>query len=406
MNSARGRKPSCATYALAQTIAFFISTFVFRRKVLRNELRGVRGAYIIIANHECKLDFVNLIGLTRRPMNIVVSSSFYQTLSFRRLVDKMGLISKQQFQSTPSDLKAMRDVILAGRPLVLYPAGLMSEDGLSTPIPEGTSRFLKWLDADVYAARTAGTYFVMPKWSKRLRPGRTTMDAYKLISREELAQLDESAICQRVENALLFDAYAEQEALNISYRGGEDVEGLENVLYLCPRCRSEFSIHVKEKSRLVCSECGYALESDDRGMFRGEAGQQPLLRHASQWSRLIDSLLREQLAKHPDAELASAVHIQMIDEKAHRFVDVGDGRVTLSRSEIRLCGTIAEKEVAYTFSVSVFPTLPFAPGQYLELQKGKDIFRCYPTDGQIVMKFIRMLKIFHLQSRETNRMHS
>ena len=41
------------------------------------------------------------------------------------------------------------------------------------------------------------------------------------------------------------------------------------------------------------------------------------------------------------------------------------------------------------------PTLPFAPGRYLELQDGNRIYRCLPEKGALVMKFINMLKIWY-----------
>ena len=79
----------------------------------------------------------------------------------------MGVIPKQQFQTTVTDMKNMKAVVEAGQPLVIYPAGLMCEDGLSTPVPKATYKFLKWMNVDVYMARTEGSYFVMPKWSKK-----------------------------------------------------------------------------------------------------------------------------------------------------------------------------------------------------------------------------------------------
>ena len=67
--------------------------------------------------------------------------------------------------------------------LVIYPAGLMCEDGLSTPIPNATFRFLQWMHADVYMAKTYGTYFCTPKWSKKRRRGRTYLDVYNSLIR-------------------------------------------------------------------------------------------------------------------------------------------------------------------------------------------------------------------------------
>ena len=232
-------KQNVFCYRLAQAIGITVSVLFFRRKWLRNEIKGVKGPYVVIANHQAALDFVNLIGATRRPIRFVISQSFFSTLPIRGTLEKIGVIPKQQFQTAAGDLRKMRAALDAGQPLAIYPAGLMCEDGLSTPIPAATYKFLKWLGTDIYMARTEGAYFVMPKWAGDIRPGRTTMDIYRLFTKEELAELDLETIQQKTDEALLFDAYREQEQLQIPYRKGDDLAGLEHVLYRCPHCGSE-----------------------------------------------------------------------------------------------------------------------------------------------------------------------
>ena len=115
----------------------------------------------------------------------------------------------------------MKSVIEHGEILVLYPADLMCEDGVSTPIPKATYKFLKMLKADIYIANTSGTYFAMPKWSRGFRPGKTYLDVYKLFSRNDLELIIgagfqtvdiTTAIQKKTDGAILFDAYREQES--------------------------------------------------------------------------------------------------------------------------------------------------------------------------------------------------
>ena len=261
------KKPNLLCYRIAQVAAWLVATFVFRRKILRNEIKGKKGPFVVIANHQAALDFVNLIGATRRPMSFVISNAFFNTLPIRGFLTRMGVIPKQQFQTTVRDMKRMKAVIDHGEPIVIYPAGLMCEDGLSTPIPAATYKFLKWLDADVYVAKTSGTYFAMPKWSSGFRPGRTHLDIYKLFSREELKNLDLGQVKSRADEALLFDAYREQEAFRVKYSNGSNIRGLEHVLYQCPHCLAEFSVEAVEKDRLRCSACGYEQGSDAYGFL-------------------------------------------------------------------------------------------------------------------------------------------
>ncbi len=58
-------------------------------------------------------------------------------------------------------------------------------------------------------------------------------------------------------------------------------------------------------------------------------------------------------------------------------------------------GRINGEPVQLTISSEGLPTLPFSPGKYLEVQDGKTIYRCVLDDGQLVMKFINLLKIFY-----------
>jgi len=286
-----------------------------------------------------------------------------------------------------------------GEPLVVYPAGLMCEDGLSTPIPAATYKFLKWLNVDVYVARTKGTYFVMPKWAKRNRSGRTYMDIYKLFSREELAEMPISKIKEKTDAALLYDAYREQEQLRVKYRGNQNIQGLENVLYQCPRCGEEFTMEVVEESIIRCRKCGFTRRCDEYGFLTDETGDNTW-RYVSDWSRWIYEDLKKRVLEGKEDNLTAQAQIRMVDPKKHKFCPVGEAEVELSRGQFRIDGQINGEEVHLTIPAGNIPALPFSPGKYLEIQHGGDIYRCVFRDGYLVMKFINMLKVFYELTHE------
>ena len=392
------RRPSLPRYRLAQLVSWLAATFVFRRRFIRNEIKNLSGPFVVIANHQAALDFVNLIGATRRPLSFVLSWSFYSTMPIKRFLDKIGIIPKQQFQSSVTDMKRMKAVVDHGEGLVIYPAGLMCEDGLSTPIPHATYKFLKWLGVDVYAARSSGSYFVMPKWAKGLRPGRTEMDIYKLFSAQELADMSLEEVQRRTDEALLYDAYREQERIMYPYCGGGNVEGLENVLYMCPHCLSEFTMDVREGNILYCRRCGYAQQSDRYGFLHLLSGHGEEIRYVSDWNRLILAEQRRRIADGEDS-ITYSVKIKMVEPKNHCFADVGEGIITLDRRGFNVCAVIGGEVKNFDVPIVNIPTLPFGPGRYLEIQRDKEIYRCLPVDGKLVMKMINMLKILHVQSR-------
>ncbi len=389
------RKPNLLCYRIAQMASWLVATFVFRRRIIRNEIKRQKGPFVVIANHQAALDFVNLIGLTARPMTFVISKSFYSTLPIKGFLQKMGVIPKQQFQTTVADMKKMKAVVDAGQPLVIYPAGLMCEDGLSTPIPNATYKFLKWLNVDIYVAKTCGTYFAMPKWGKGMRPVKTFIDVYKIFSKEELESIDLSTLQQKTEQALIFDAYREQEQLQVKYAGNRNIEGLEHVLYQCPACEQEFSMAVCHKDTIFCSNCGFAQRSDEYGFLHKLDGPGEEIRYVSDWSRLIQRNLAKKILSGEMQSLRAKICIQMIDPDKNAFQQVGTGELELQRGQFLLRGTLNGEEISLEISTFSTPTLPFSPGRYLEVQQGGTIYRCVPENGELVMKFIHMVKILY-----------
>jgi len=388
-------RPNAISYTAVKLGAAMLAGLVFKRRVIRNELRDAKGAFVVVANHECALDGVNLIGLCKRKMTFVLSNSFFNTLPMPRVLNTLGVIPKQQFQTTPSDMKKMKSVINAGEPLVIYPAGLMTEDGTSTPIPKGTYKFLKWLGADIYAARCTGTYFVMPKWAKGLRPGRTYIDAYKLISAEELKDTSTEKLQSLIEQALLFDAYREQDKLGEKYKKTDVIEGLENVLYICPSCGREFTMSVEGGSRLVCAECGYSETADKRGMLFNSCGFGPELRYVSDWAKEVFERTKNELRDKPNAFLEAYADIHILDYENHCFTKISEGSLRLDRNGFRIEGSRGSRRLEVEQSIANIPTLPFVPGKRIEIQKGSAIYRCVLDEGRLAMKFINYVKAFY-----------
>ena len=388
------KKPNWFFYKLAQFVSFFVAKFIFKRKLIRNEIKNAKGPFVVIANHQAAYDFVNLIGVTNRRMSFVISNSFYQSLPIQGLLDNLAVLPKQQFQTTVSDMKKMKAVIDAGEPLVIYPAGLMCEDGLSTPIPAATYKLFKWLNVDVYMAKTSGTYFAMPKWTNGFRNGKTTLDIYKLFSKEELNNLEPEEVKQRTEEALLFDAYREQENLMYKYKNGTNLNGLEKVLYICPHCKKEFTIAVKNDNILYCTECGFAQKTDEFGFLHKESKVGEEIRYVSDWSKQVFLNVKEKLIRGIENTLTAETDIYMVSPKKKKYEKVGKGNLSINEKEFSIIGEINNQTVDLKISLSSFPTLPFTPGKHIEIQDGKTIYRCVLKEGKLAMKFINMVKAF------------
>lgn len=386
------KKPNPLVYGALRLISRALCKFYFRMRVVRNELKGSSGRRILIANHEAAMDFLTAYAVAPAKTHAVTSRSIMHSMPLLPLMKACGILEKNQFQTSVMDLKRMRAVLDHDGVLLFYPAGLMTESGMSTPIPLATGKSLKWFNADVYMLKIHGTYLSQPKWSKVIRRGRLTLDIYKLASREELAALSNEEAARLVEAHMAFDAYRYNDTHRIPYQNGDHIQGLENVLYQCPACGGEFTMEAVSKNTLACSACGYTVQSDVYGMLTAQGGRETIFRYPSDWHSHIENNVRRSIQRQPDYRLETQATILQINEKRHRFEPVGHGTVTLKPEGFHIDGVLRDQPFRKQIPTDAFPMLPFKPGKCFEIQQGAEIYRIQPENGRVVMKWILTLK--------------
>ena len=387
------KKPNPFVYGIFVFLCKIISKFKFKLKIKRNELKGKKGPYIVIANHESAIDFINLAAAVKKRVHFIISYSFYSTVGIRGIMDACGLIPKQQFQTTPLEIKKMKQVISNNMPLAIYPVGLMSENGMSTDPNFATASLLKFLDTDVYVAYTTGSYLTNPKWSKIKRKGQITLDIYKLYDRQELKALSQEEIYANIVEHLRYNDYTEQEKNMIPYKKGNNVEGLEYVLYKCPDCGHEYTV-TSNKDTLKCSNCGYEVKADKYGFLNMVKGKK-YYKKPSDWFMYIQEDLHQFIENNPDYEFEAHGTVSIVNHKKQKFEVVGDGTATINKNNMTFKGIINNEPVDKTFKTSSYPLLPYSPGRHIELQEGQNIYRVSFDNPFDNGKFILLLKEFN-----------
>lgn len=156
-------------------------------------------------------------------------------------------------------------------------------------------------------------------------------------------------------------------------------------------------MEVHNGSTIRCSRCGYTQRSDRYAFLHHDGGVGSELRYVSDWSRLIYETLKARMERGEACELSVKTGISMICGK--KYMEVGQGRLTLSRERFSIRGQIRGEETELEIPIANLPTLPFRPGRYLEIQDGETTYRCVLEDGRLVMKLINMVKIFHELNR-------
>ena len=394
-NSSNYKKPSYFWYkTVFYTASKLVCKFKFNLKVKRNELKDAKGAYVLIGNHASVIDFMVSCVVNKRRAHFISSNSFVESVPVTPQVKKAQIIAKNQFQTTLPDMKKMKQVLDNDMPIILYPAGLMTEHGASLFIPPSTGKVLKWFNKPIYVIKSVGSYFTSPKWGKKWRKGQITVDAFKFKSIEELNEISADELYRQVVEVLDFNEYEEQKKNPIAFKGGNNISGVENIVHQCPHCKTEFAMKSTAIDVITCDNCGYSVKADNYGFFNKNSEHELYFDNVKSWYDFIKDDLKNTILSNDNYTLFDSAEIHQINYKKHKYEKVGDGTITLTKDKFCLIGEINGEPIKKDFATSVFPTLPFKPGARFELQDGKDIYRIVLKNGNQTIKWIMSLNIF------------
>ncbi|MCR4676938.1 MAG: 1-acyl-sn-glycerol-3-phosphate acyltransferase [Sphaerochaetaceae bacterium] len=335
-------------------------------------MKNARGPAVVLSNHTSSFDQFIACHASRRRMTYVLSDALYYTRSYSWVFSSLHLVHKQQFFTSISDIKYMKEVIKNNGILLIFPTGVISTCGKGTEPFSATGKFLKMLQADTYVIREHGMYLTNPKWQEGIRTGKPETEIFRLFSAEELKSQTAEDIQKKITEALNFNDYEWQESKMVEYKNGSDIHGLENVLHSCPECNSHFSIENIDNT-LTCTKCGFTTRADNYGFLTGSHFKYP-----SSWESALHNSLKTSIRQDPGFSYSSKVSITRLDKKQRKFVKMEDGTATVTMERIKV-KLVSGAEI-YNESTSSFPTLPMVPGSYFELQDGKSIFRCFPEE--------------------------
>jgi ribosomal protein S27E len=210
------------------------------------------------------------------------------------------------------------------------------------------------------------------------------------LSKEQLGQLSNDEIYDLIEKNLSYDAYKNNEVDKVKFKNGDNLKGLEYVLFRCPHCHKEKSIISNNDTTLVCKDCGYSVKGNEYGLLESLNNSKIYFTSPSEWYFSIYDYYKNKILLGEEILLENEVDILMINYKKKKYELVGKGKVCLNKDKIILTGDVNKE-----FNITNYPYLPFIPGRHLDLQDGQDIYRLDFKEKYDVTKFVMLIKIYH-----------
>jgi hypothetical protein len=202
---------------------------------------------------------------TTLPIYYVTTFEMFRKPIIGFIFRKLFCIPKKRYLS---DSQATRDIVkvINERSVVLvFPEGERSWTGrFGTCKPQVLKLLKHYHQVPVVPIQIEGNYHAWPRWRTGVRKSHISLNVGEPIIFQSEASVEQ--IDREIRRAIIpldTDARCSSE---------DRVEGLEHVLYRCPRCGVFDSLHKKGENILVCSQCSLdiALTPTYTLIFRAE----------------------------------------------------------------------------------------------------------------------------------------
>ncbi|MDD6044632.1 MAG: lysophospholipid acyltransferase family protein [Clostridia bacterium] len=356
------RRPPAVIYPLLANIwrMIFVKRLgvTFDYKINPKEFKG---PFIVVSNHASRVDYL-YTGLPFLPhrMNYVAGYNEFFRSHLALVFRLLQVIPKKNFTADIYCIKEITRIIKSGGVVCIFPEGMSSISGANQPVALGSAKLLKHFGVPVLSCHIEGGYLTNTKYCLDERRGKVKVTVDQLFTPDQLSSLTEDEITDILHEALKQDDYAWNKKARVAYDGhGEMANNLHDLLYMCPRCRKDFTM-LGEGNTIRCTACGngatlneyYDLIPFDESCVIPETPRK--------WFDYQRKIAGKEVAI-PGFELTGHVKLGMLPK--YKYLKnqatseiVGEGQLTLDSTGITYKGTRRGENVELHMDSSLLPT--------------------------------------------------
>ncbi len=287
---------------------------------------------VILMNHCSFLDVeIAQSVFYPRPLNIVMTWDGFVGKNW--LMRQIGCIQTKKYSTSPKLLREIKRLLGKGSSILIYPEAGYSFDGTATTMGDSLGKMIKLYGVPVVTCITDGAYLRQPLYNElKKRKLKVTAEVEYLLSPEEIATMSYQEINARVEEKFSFDAFRSQQEKHICIDEPDRADGLNRVLYKCPRCLTEGRM-VGLGEKLSCLHCGKEYRLTEYGKMEALTGETEF-DHIPDWYKWQRQSVKSELEGGRYSMNLAVEILMMID--SYKLYHVGEGRLTHGNDGFRL----------------------------------------------------------------------
>ena len=367
---------------------------LFRLDDGRRDFVPPEGPFLVISNHSTMLDFLFvMLPFYPRRINAVTSNRYFFKRPLSKILPVMGCIPKSQFEPDVLSIRKVKTVLNRGGSILLFPEGRCSTDGSFAGIHRSTGKLVKNLNVPVVSCYIDGAYTCVPHWRKGIRLGRVRVSMANLFSAEEIQSLSVEEINEAIITRLRGEDNARSGKPIRTFTSRRLAEGLEKILYWCPKCGKELTMTTKG-NQLQCSACGNSAVMDNRGRLTALSGSvAPESIHSwyAEQANQISKWLREDMEP---LKIPVSVHVTG-SKYRDGAITTGSGVLRVDPSGFTFVGKLGGEDCEVFFPVETVPALPFEYNDNFQIFSTGNIYRFSPDDPRRSAMYALLGEVAH-----------
>ena len=237
-----------------------------------DSLKEIEGPYLLLANHNLELDPVLIGEAAGKQIYFVASEHLLRKgIATKLLMYFLKPIIHMKGRQGAKTVKQMLRALQEGHKVCIFPEGNRSFNGVTMDMEASIAKVAKKARAKLITYRIEGGYLTQPRWSTGIRRGKLRGRLINVYEPEQLAEMSDGQLGERINIDLYEDAYETQKKERAKYRGKNLALGLESTIFTCPKCGEIGKLH-SENDCFYCN-CGFESIYDVYGDLTDEAGR-------------------------------------------------------------------------------------------------------------------------------------
>lgn len=389
---------------LAKVFLFFKHRFYNKNKEFKK--RDKKAGCVVLYNHCSNRDhIITTAAFNFRRTNYVITKHFYFNPTLNKMLRIVKAIPREQFKSDMVSIRQIKKALENKNIVSIAPAGQVSINGDVPYIDRATIKLLRFCKTDVYTAQIHGNYLAYPKWSRSKRNFPIHTEFVSVLKKEELATLTDDEIYKRVVDSLDVNDRVMQKEKPRKIRGKRLAEGLETILYYCPKCGHKYEL-TSHHNEFTCNHCHNTAIMNKYGFLEGKGDDYVIFENEAEWYNYEKELLKKQILKG-ELNIQNRFKLLRNINEEWRLDEVGDGNLVLTDKEFYYEGTINGEKVRKNFVLETMIQLPFKPAHHLDVPDDEGTFEFLPiTNPNMVIEYVQaidvMREIRHNKAQKVN----